>query len=67
VRELSLPVSGPTVVVVFELEGPVRLLLAGADHEDDTLRVGEWIGSSALRSKPILAALAAVDANSLNR
>jgi hypothetical protein len=51
VRELSLPVSGPAVVVVFEHEGPVRLLLAGADGEDDALRVGEWISASGVRAR----------------
>jgi hypothetical protein len=45
----------------------VRLLLAGADGEDDALRVGEWISASAARSAAILAALALVDAEGLNR
>jgi hypothetical protein len=45
----------------------VRLLLAGGDGEDDALRVGEWISASAARSAAIMAALAVVEAERIER
>ena len=66
-RELSLRLTGPAVVVVLELEGPARLLLAAVDDDDDALRVGEWISASPGRSEALLAALALVDAEGLER
>jgi hypothetical protein len=67
VRELALRLAGPAIVVVHELEGPTRMLLAGADGDDDALRVSEWLSASAARSAAILAALALVDAEGLAR
>jgi hypothetical protein len=57
-RELTIRTRGPAICVIFELEGPTRLLLPLADL-DNTERIGEWLSASPARAAAILAAIAA--------
>jgi hypothetical protein len=65
-RELTIRTSGPSLVVVVELEGPVRLLLASHDA-DDLERLSEWVGASPARAAAILSAIAAADVDGHDR
>ena len=54
--EILVRTAGPAVVVVFEVEGPTRLISTAQPSEDS--RVDDWIATSRPREVAVAAALA---------
>jgi hypothetical protein len=63
-RDVVVRLVGPALIVVFEHEGPTRLLPV-FDGEPDTLALTEWITRSALRGTAV--ACAALDEDKQGR